>query len=75
MVSPASGPNLARPKSAIQSLPAASISRLPGLTSRWTMPTEWAYSSASAASAIRAAMRRKEFVYPGRTAEPEDSRS
>ena len=33
----------------------ASSSRLPGLMSRWTMPSAWACSSASAASAISSA--------------------
>ena len=55
IVRPASGPTRAKPKSATHTFPVTSRMRLPGFTSRWTMPRLWACSRASAASAIRRA--------------------
>src|SRR5262249_40135829 len=49
----------ARPKSVIHRLPLVSTSRLAGLTSRWTMPSWWACSRASAACTPRLATLRK----------------
>ena len=51
---------LANPKSATQTLPLGSSSRLDGLTSRWSTPWRLAYSSASATcNPMRATLRKK----------------
>jgi CRISPR-associated protein Csb2 len=52
-VSPGSVATWARPKSATHRCPRPSISRLAGFTSRWTIPSPWACSKASAACAAR----------------------